>query len=54
MSALVRIRRQTSIENAAPAENIGVTLGVKGRDAPPIFYLPQNSFLVTELKTSKF
>jgi hypothetical protein len=54
MSALVRIWRQTSIENAAPAENIGVTLGVKGRDAPPIFYLPQNIFLVAELKTSKF
>jgi hypothetical protein len=53
MSALVRIWRQT-FENAAPAENIGVTLRVKGRDAPPIFYLPQNSFLITELKTGKF
>ena len=39
MSALFRIWRQISIKNAAPAENIGVTLGVKGRDEPPIFYL---------------
>ena len=34
MPALVRILRQTSIETAGPAENIGVTLGVEGEGCP--------------------